>query len=147
MTTEQLTLEERVQRLEDLQAIARLFRDYRRFLDGKDFVSYSQLFAADAEFTGSDGGGTGPEAIRSMVEGMVGTHLRTKKGDDLHLVANEIVEVHGDRAVADVTWIYIVRADDGTPSMQKVGHYHDILVRKPDGWRFQRREGTTDIFE
>jgi hypothetical protein len=82
-----------------------------------------------------------------MVEGMVGSHLREKKGDDVHLVANEVVELDGDRAVTDVTWVYIVRSADGSPSVQKVGHYNDVLVRQRGQWKFQRRDGTTDIFE
>jgi len=143
MTADNLSLEERVQLLEDHQAIARLFRDYRRYLDGKDFSSYAELFTEDGEFGSSRA--QGPAAIQELVEGMVGTGLRERKGDDLHLVANEVVEIDGDRATTDVTWVYIVRDDSGGPSLCKVGHYNDILIRRDGRWKFQRRAGGMDM--
>jgi uncharacterized protein (TIGR02246 family) len=147
MTENGETLEARVQRLEDLEAIGRLFRDYRRFLDGKDFSSYSQLFATNGRFGGVHGAAKGAEAIRALVEGMVGTDLRESKGDDLHLVTNDVIELNGDHATAEVTWAYIVRGDDGRPVLHKVGHYNDTLVREDGRWKFEHRIGTTDIFE
>src|ERR1700720_4588085 len=41
------TLVARVQRLEDLAAIERLFLDYRRHLDARDMYAYSRLFCED----------------------------------------------------------------------------------------------------
>lgn len=145
MSTDGLTLEERVQRLEDLQAISRLFHDYRRYLDGKDFLSYSQLFVEDGEF-GADQAPKGPAEIQKYVEGLVPRgFLREQKGEDLHLVANEVVDVDGDRATTYVTWVYIVRQDDGTPVLCKTGHYEDNLVRHDGRWKFARRRGSTQM--
>jgi hypothetical protein len=147
MSPENETLEQRVQRLEDLVAIQRLFADYRRFLDGKDFESYSQLFAEDGQFGGTAGGAKGPEAIRELVSGMRGTFLRENAGDDFHIVANEVVDLEGDHATAVVTWAYVVRGEDNSPQLYKLGHYNDHLVREGGRWKFSHREGTTDLFD
>jgi len=139
------TLEERVQRLEDLVAIQRLFHDYRRFLDGKEFESYSHLFAKDGQFGGAAGSGKGPAAIRELVTGMLGTFLRETRGDDFHIVANEVVDLDGDRATAEVTWAYVVRGADDAPQLLKLGHYNDELIREDGRWKFWRRSGATDL--
>jgi len=142
MSTDGLTLEDRVQRLEDLQAISRLFHDYRRYLDGKDFSSYSQLFVEDGVF-GAAEAPKGPVEIQKYVEGLIPRgNLREHKGEDLHLVANEVVDLDGDSATAYVTWVYIVRDEDGAPVLCKTGHYDDTLVRHEGRWKFARRRGS-----
>ena len=49
------------------------------------------------------------------------------------------------RATATSTWSYVVRADDDTPRLEKLGHYEDELVREDGVWRFARRAAPTDI--
>ena len=43
-------IEARLRRLEDLEAIRRLFAEYRRALDEKDFDKYCRLFTEDGVF-------------------------------------------------------------------------------------------------
>jgi hypothetical protein len=49
------SLEARLQHLEDLEEIRLLLTNYGRFLDTRDFSSYSQLFAKDGEWIGGLG--------------------------------------------------------------------------------------------
>src|SRR5580704_9503781 len=124
------SIEARVARLEDLEAIRRLLLDYRRHLDGKDFRAYAALFAAEGEFiAGPDGEirARGPEAIFALVDGMRGTLLTDEGGDDLHVAVNEVIELDGDRARVTSTWVYLIRGEGDLPEVSKIGHYDDIV--------------------
>ncbi len=44
-----------------------------------------------------------------------------------------------------MTWLYVVKGDDGLPALCKLGHYDDLLIREAGRWRFLRREAPTDI--
>ena len=138
-------LEARVQRLEDREAINGLFMRYRECLDEKDFSGYAALFAEDGEFVAAGGTAKGQAGIEELVDGMRGNLLTAVVGDDLHIVVNPEIAVDGDSATARSTWIYLVRGDDGEPTLCKVGHYEDDLVRENGAWRFARRFAPMDM--
>ncbi len=142
----------RLRRLEDLEQIRRLFVEYKRVLDQQDFAAYGALFAADGEFVASPPQGLqqakGPAAIQALVEAMPGSLLGSEPGADFHVVVNPLIELDAadpDRARAEVTWLYVVKGDDGLPALCKLGHYDDQLIREAGRWRFLRREAPTDI--
>ncbi len=144
--------EARLRRLEDLEQIRQLFVDYKMVLDKQDFAAYGALFAADGEFIASPQQGLqqakGPAAIQALVEAMPGSLLGSAPGEDFHVVVNPLIELDAadpDRAQAEVTWLYVVKGDDGLPALAKLGHYDDELVREEGRWRFLRREAPTDI--
>ncbi len=138
-------LEARVQRMEDREAIHMLSMRYRQCLDEKDFSGYAALFAEDGEFVAAGGTAKGRTAIEELVDGMRGSLLTAVAGDDLHIVVNPEISIDGDSAIARSTWIYVVRGDDGEPSLCKVGHYEDALIREDGNWRFARRFAPMDI--
>jgi len=142
------TIEARLARLEDLEAIRRLLLDYRRHLDGKDFRAYADLFAAEGEFIAGPGGeirATGPQAIFELVDGMRGTLLTDAGGDDVHVAVNEVIELDGDRASATSTWVYLIRGEGDVPEVSKIGHYEDRLTREDGRWKFLQRTAPMDI--
>jgi uncharacterized protein (TIGR02246 family) len=142
------SIEERVARLEDLEAIRRLLLDYRRHLDGKDFRAYADLFAAEGEFIGGPGGtirAKGPQGIFQLVDGMRGTLLTNTGGDDLHVAVNEVIELDGDRAHVTSTWVYLIRGEGDVPEVSKIGHYDDTLTREDGQWKFLARTAPMDI--
>jgi uncharacterized protein (TIGR02246 family) len=139
------TTEERLQRLEDLEEIRRLFADYKRTLDGKDFAAYAELFAGGGEFVAGELRAKGRAEIQALVEGMLGNLLTAERGDDFHVVANPSLTVDGDRARSELVWLYIVRGEGDSPVLAKYGHYEDELVREDGRWRFLRRQAPTDI--
>jgi ketosteroid isomerase-like protein len=146
------TAEERLRRLEDLEQIRQLFVEYKTVLDKQDFAAYGALFAADGEFIATPEEGLqqarGPAAIQALVEAMPGSLLGSAPGDDFHVVINPLIELDADdpdRARAGVTWLYVVKGDDGLPALCKLGHYDDQLIREAGRWRFLRREAPTDI--
>ena len=66
--TDENALEARVKHLEDLQEIRTVLTTYGRFLDARDFSSYSRLFAKDGEWIGGLGKVQGPAAIQAFME-------------------------------------------------------------------------------
>jgi uncharacterized protein (TIGR02246 family) len=140
-----VSFDDRLRRLEDLEAIRRLMLEYRSCLDAKDIRGYAELFAADGEFVAGDMHARGPEAIFDLVDGMRGTLLTDRGGDDVHIVANPVIDLDGDRATADSMWIYIVRGEGDVPVLSKIGSYHDVFTREDGRWRFLRREAPTVI--
>jgi uncharacterized protein (TIGR02246 family) len=139
------TLAARLQRLEDIQAIAALFMAYRRTLDEREFAAYAELFAPDGEWAGNLGSFKGPAAIKQMLDDSVGTAFGIEPGEDFHLIANPDIHVDGDRATASSAWVFITRDGDDRPRLSLLGHYTDVLARTPGGWRFVRREAFCDV--
>jgi len=144
--------EARLRRLEDLEQIRQLFVEYKMVLDKQDFAAYGALFAADGEFVATPEQGLqqakGPAAIQALVEAMPGSLLGSEPGADFHVVVNPLIELDAadpDRAQAQVTWLYVVKGEDGAPALCKLGHYDDQLIREAGRWRFLRREAPTDI--
>jgi hypothetical protein len=140
-----MTIEQRIQRLEDLEAIRRLLLEYRQRLDEKDFRGYAELFAAEGEFVAGDLRAAGSDAIFKLVDGMRGTLLTDRTGDDVHIMVNLTIDLDDDRASAESNWLYIVRGEGDVPVLSKLGRYHDVLTRENGHWRFLRREAPMDM--
>jgi len=140
------SIEERLQALEDHEAIRALIAAYRRALDEKDFEAYADLFGDDGEFV--TGGRTfrGRAEILAMLAELQATGaLTVAAGDDRHLVTNVEIAVDGDGATASSTWVYLTRGAGDEPQLALVGHYEDALRRTAAGWRFARRAAPRDI--
>jgi len=134
----------RLQRLEDIDAIWRLCQEYRRHLDERNFAAYSRLFVDDGVWIGNLGSATGPAEIEQLLIRTLERH-EDPAVRHLHLVDNPVIEVDGDRATAESTWVYISRDFSDNPVLSLIGHYKDVIVRTGEGWRFQRREAYLDF--
>ena len=136
------TIEARLQRLEDREAIRDLLMEYGSTLDERDFKAFSELFARDVgEWNGGMGVARGPEAIRKLME----KTITGKPGANFHIFNNETINVNGDRATAVTKWTFIVKGQDGRPKSVYLGHYNDTLIREDGRWKFLRRKVTNDI--
>ena len=99
--TSSSALAERVQALEDKEAIHALLTNYGRTLDTRDYAGFERLFARDSEFvSGTGGGAKGPAAIRALLEGLLKKNAAPVPGRDFHLFYNETIEVNGNEATA-----------------------------------------------
>jgi uncharacterized protein (TIGR02246 family) len=140
------SVEERLQALEDREAIRGLLAAYRRALDDKDFDAYADLFGDDGEFVTDARTVRGrAEILPLLAELQAAGALSVAAGDDRHLVTNVEVTVAGDHATALSTWVYLTRGAGGEPELSLVGHYEDTLRRTAAGWRFARRAAPCDI--
>lgn len=134
----------RVQRLEDRDAIWRLFMTYKQHLDQRDFRAYASLFTDDAEWVGNLGKVVGPSQIEQLLHETLEVW-----GDDRerthHLVLDPEIDVDGDTATARSNWAYVTRDEHDAPVLLMLGRYLDELRRTPEGWRFSRRVAYSDI--
>ena len=133
----------RVQKLEDMEEIRTLLIDYGRFLDARDLVSYSKLFARDGEWVGGFGSAKGPEGILAFMQKNLGT--APNRANNYHILSNFEIQVDGDKATAWSRWAFVVPGGDGKPVLSQGGRYHDSLVRENGRWKFLRREAFNDL--
>ena len=138
------TLESRVKKLEDREEIRELLIDYGRFLDQRDFHSFSELFArTEGEWIGGMGRARGEKAIRELMERTIGKGAVLSRS--CHLFTNEKIHVDGDRASSVTKWIFVVSDEANRPRMYFVGHYDDSMIRENGRWKFLRRGVHADI--
>ncbi len=139
------TLEERLQRQEDLQSIEKLLRDYGRLLDARDFEGYVRLFAQEGEWIGGFGRLKGPAEITKVV----GARMTPRPGQPpirgVHVFSNIDIALDGDRATAVTKWQFLTPGADGRPAIMMVGHYDDKLVRENGVWKFLERIAYGDV--
>src|SRR5262245_5883348 len=133
----------RLQRLEDMEEIRTLLLDYGRFLDARDLVAYSRLFAKDGEWVGGFGSAKGPAGIQAFMEKNLGTG--PNRGNTFHILSNFVIDVKGDTATAWSRWTFITPSADGKPVISQAGRYDDTLVREDGRWKFKRRVASNDI--
>lgn len=142
------SVEERVRRLEDKEAIREILLDYGRALDSRDTKAYSELFAADGEWSGGIGQARTPAGIKKMLDDLFGN---SKGGGRFskphHLMANMVIDVDGDTATANSRWIWIAGEAEtgGGPNMIRSGYYQDVLIRENGSWKFQKRRAVTEL--
>jgi len=132
----------RVQRLEDIQEIQNVLLDYGRFLDARDFVSYSRLFAKDGEWVGGFGTVQGPGAIQAFMEKNLNGPNR---GNTFHILSNFKIDVRGNTAIAWSRWTFVTPGADKKPIISQAGRYDDTFIRENGRWKFKRRTASNDI--
>ncbi len=128
----------RLQRVEDALAIERVLVDYAAFLDGRDYARYAALFAPDGEWTNAGGSHKGREAIRQMLERVLGPAGAPNRAN-YHLISNPRIDLDGDRATATSRYLFVMRGPEGQPLPSLAGIYRDELVRLGGKWLIRRR--------
>jgi len=153
-------LEERIQVLEDKEAIRHLFNAYGHAMDtGRDIDAWNDLYTEDAVWAGTpvtETGGHGANRIEGR-EAMAEWWLRAGRDKDEywgpghraghHGLLMQDIFVDGDRATAKSYGLITSEHPNG-PIIRVIGVYTDTIVRCPDGrWRFKKRHlertGTT----
>lgn len=133
------TLEQRIQVLEDIEAIRKLKAKYCAACDADhDPELLGPLFAEDATWEATVmSKATGREAIKALL-GAVGTSGRIR--NSAHHAINPIIDVDGDRATGHwrLIMLYTENLGGGQVRYQRIiGWYRETYVRKPEGWLFQ----------
>jgi hypothetical protein len=140
------SLVSRLQRLEDREEIRQLLMDYGRFLDQRDFASFSRLFAEkDGEWIGGMGKAKSPQAIQKLMEDSIGKNTEKISAPNFHLFTNEIININGNQADATTKWIFVVQGENNRPQALMLGHYEDTMIRENGRWKFLRRVVHGDI--
>lgn len=139
------TLQERVQRMEDTEAIRVLLIRYGRALDSQNIEAYSKLFAEDGVWEGTMGSEKGQKAIQKMVEDGIAKMPPGLFDNSNHIMSSMEIEVNGDTATAFSRWTWVIAGPDGKPRTERAGHYKDVLVREKGQWKFKHRRAFTEI--
>ncbi|MBK6400968.1 MAG: nuclear transport factor 2 family protein [Rhodocyclaceae bacterium] len=128
-------MQEDIRRLMDLEAIRDLARRYAHCVWIKDPAGAAALFVEDCVM---DTGGPDPihgrEALIAVYRNAFG------QSDFQPFVHNHVIELADDRATG-VCYLDLRAAIDGR-SMIGAGYYHDVYIRRPDGWKFKSRQLT-----
>jgi hypothetical protein len=134
-------VEERLRQLEDREAIHQLLTDYGRFLDHRDFASFSALFAEnEGEWIGGMGRAKGSRSIRKLMEDTIGSSKTSAiTGPNCHMFTNESISVSGNQAKATTKWVFWVQNNSKQPQPFYLGHYKDTLIRENGRWKFLER--------
>jgi hypothetical protein len=143
-----LTLEQRLQRLEDREEILRTLHQYSHALDfGKDAAEFADCFTDDGVWYSTiEGKWAGTRGVR--LEGraqLAAWHARNagSRGEPgafgKHMLVEPDIRLDGDRATVRSYFHTLNETVDG-PLPFSMGQYLDVMVRCPDGrWRFQER--------
>jgi len=139
-----MTAEDRLRLLEDKEAIRDLLLQYGRSLDARDTQAYSELFAADGEWSGGVGQSRTPAGIKKMLDDLFSSSTGGLSKAH-HVMANMVIDVDGETATAHSRWMWMTGDADGAPIVVRSGHYDDRLVRENGRWKFQSRRAVTEL--
>ncbi|MBT2187881.1 nuclear transport factor 2 family protein [Sphingobium nicotianae] len=147
------SVEERLQILEDKEAIRGILLEYGRALDSRDTQAYSDLFAADGEWSGGIGQARTPAGIKKMLDDLFAGGARNNstpaeekpRPRPHHLMGNMVVDVTGDTATAHSRWMWVMAGPDGSPHALRSGFYEDQLVRENGAWKIRKRRAVTEF--
>jgi uncharacterized protein (TIGR02246 family) len=133
MSTSEDRLEDRIRRLEDIEAIRQLDARYCRHLDDGNWDELMALFTEDGEFDGLSHP-RGRAAMREFFAGLAEGGLTSF----WHFITNMEIELDGDRAtVRSFLWQPCVT--DGAPSIA-AGRYEDHVVRVDGRWLYRVKQ-------
>ncbi len=134
------TLEERIQRIEDREAIRDLILAYAVRLDARDFDGYVELFAENGSWQNGSTIRQGRDEIRAMLVGIYGDQAEIDTSDPSYrIVSNIEIALEGDRATARSRQLTIMRGEGGAPNPVLSGIYEDELVRENGEWKILHR--------
>lgn len=139
------SVETRLRKLEDVEAIHGLLVDYGRALDKRDFKAYGALFAQDGSWKGGMGGATSPDKIAEMVAAGFSRMEPKLYEKSNHVMTSFDVDVSGDTATGWSRWTWVTVAADGKPETMRAGYYEDTYARVNGAWKFKSRQATTEI--
>jgi uncharacterized protein (TIGR02246 family) len=135
-----LTIEQRLQRVEDELAIRRVLVDYSATQDAHDYAGYAALFARNGEWVNGKTVHKGREAILKMLVDLYGAvQPGYTNTDSYHISSNPEVNVNGDRATARSRHLLVMRGPNGQPTPALAGRYEDELIREDGKWKILRR--------
>ena len=130
-----LTLEQRIRRLEDIEEIRKLkslYSHYANVGEGTgDAKKFADLFTDDCIWDLSQREFRGKAEIIERLD-----EIEKLNFAGVHFSLNPRIEVNGDEASGEWDLIFPVFPPDGRPLTTVCGYYTDRLRRTADGWRF-----------
>jgi 3-phenylpropionate/cinnamic acid dioxygenase small subunit len=125
------------------EAIRNLLGRYCALMDAAEWAAVGELFA-EAALIGPTGRpiAEGAAAVTALYER--GTQLHNGSPATRHITANPVIEVDGDTATAQSSYV-VFQAVDGMPLQPIItGRYEDTFRYADAQWRFARRQFFVD---
>jgi hypothetical protein len=130
-----VSIEQRLQHLEDRNAILDTLHRYGQALDYGDENLWLRCWHDEAKlFWPRVGWITGRDALLAAFRG----HSHAPEEYHKHLVVDPALELLGDHAKVD-SYFALLHKDSAGPYLYTFGRYRDVLVRCDDSWRFRER--------
>lgn len=138
-----MTDDKAVQRLADELELRNLLARAAQASDGGTIEEYAALWTEDAawEFPGAPR--YGAAAIVAAAEERRARRETGPESQSRHLITTIAVQVEegADEATIDSYWQWF-RLTGETPTLARMGKYHDTARRQAGGWRLARRQIT-----
>jgi hypothetical protein len=135
MTGNDLSLEQRMARIEDLEAIKLIKAQYCRCVDTKDWAGYRALLVDDYSLDSDGGVHQGADNVVAFVEAALGAATTVHQ---VHTPEIEFVDADHATGVWAMEDMVIIPGPNGEFRLHGMGHYHEEYVRTSDGWRLQK---------
>jgi len=148
---EGLSIEARLQALQDESEIRRLLDDYMGLLGSRDWDNYVKLFARDGELDIVEGVLKGHDAIRNRMANASERMANAARAQgrvqrqSADLLSNVYVKVDGDTATARCRFTFLGEDEDGRFRVTGSGMYLDTLTREDGQWKIKRRSVQWDL--
>lgn len=129
----------------DRSEINDLIARYAHAYDSRDIGLLEQCFTPDAIMRSDLPDGTvvyeksGRDAVLQMIEGV----WAESQGQRRHIMTNTLVTKQSNESAAVLSYLLLIKYDDGRPTVVATGVYQDTVV-KEQGWRFKRRDVRMD---
>lgn len=133
-------IEQRIARLEALEAIRDLDARYCRALDDSDWDTLVSLFTDDGEFIGLSRA-RGHAELRTFFAGLAGAGLTAF----WHHVSNLEITLDGTDLAGARSLLWQPCVQDGVPNIA-AGRYTDTLRRVDGIWRYATKQVSFDYF-
>lgn len=130
MTTD----DQRLRRLEDIEAIRRLKAAYCAVADDDhNGQALTELFVPDGTWSASISGEFhGHAAMKAHFDAIRASGRIARSS---HMVMNPVIDVDGDTARGSWSFLMMYTGSDGS-RVRIVGFYHDTYVRVGEAWKF-----------
>ena len=125
----------------DKEQIAEMLIRYATGIDSKDWPLLRSCWTDEIDVDYQQlGRFTSAEALTDLMR-----QLHENMGPTYHRMSNFVINVDGDRATVRsyVHAVLMLQHDDSTNWVDALGHYDDVFVRTPDGWRIHERVSRT----
>jgi ketosteroid isomerase-like protein len=148
---EKLSLEARLQRLQDESEIRRRLQDYMPLLRNRDWDHYILMFSKDAEIVMAEGTRHGRADIRERMSTASARMVKAAAGKPVlqsaDLLTNVEVRVRGDLAHASSRFTFLAENEAHQFVVRGSGLYLDTWVREDGEWLIKRRKVDWELLQ
>jgi ketosteroid isomerase-like protein len=125
---------------DDKMAIQELSNVHVKYLDAHDVDAWANCWLPDGKFIATYGTFEGHEAIKEFIRG----HIKAGKEDGArHVLTNYVIDADGDDRATVYSLVVKIQVEK-PPFIIASGVYNDVVVRTPEGWKFESRQLDVD---